>query len=154
MHNIISHFRINSPKIIYETIDGETVIVNLDTGNYYSLDTIGADIWDSVGKGFPVDHIIEDISCRYNGEREEIDRAVLIFMNDLLKETLIVPLEPGSVESESADETPVRSTPEGVRSDFKAPNLQKYSDMQDLLLLDPIHEVDDTGWPNVKKNDA
>ena len=53
------HFRINSPKVIHETIDGETVIVNLDSGNYYSLDDIGADIWDSIGKGVPVDHIID-----------------------------------------------------------------------------------------------
>jgi hypothetical protein len=25
--------------------------------------------------------------------------------------------------------------------------LQKYTDMADLLLLDPIHEVDEQGWP-------
>ena len=29
--------RINTPKIVHETIDGETVILNLDNGNYYSL---------------------------------------------------------------------------------------------------------------------
>ena len=40
------HFRINNPKVIHETIDGETVIVNLDSGNYYSLDATGADIWE------------------------------------------------------------------------------------------------------------
>jgi hypothetical protein len=28
------------------------------------------------------------------------------------------------------------------------PVLNKYTDMQDLLLLDPIHEVDERGWPN------
>ena len=31
---------------------------------------------------------------------------------------------------------------------FEAPILQKYTDMQDLLLLDPIHEVDEAGWPH------
>lgn len=33
---------------------------------------------------------------------------------------------------------------------FEPPVLEKYTDMQDLLLLDPIHEVDDTGWPKRK----
>ena len=28
------------------------------------------------------------------------------------------------------------------------PRLRKYTDMQDLLLLDPIHEIDQSGWPN------
>jgi hypothetical protein len=33
---------------------------------------------------------------------------------------------------------------------FQPPTLRKYTDMQDLLLIDPIHEVDDLGWPGVK----
>ena len=34
-----------------------------------------------------------------------------------------------------------------------APVLNKYSDMQDLLLLDPIHDVDEeAGWPTNKPN--
>ena len=28
------------------------------------------------------------------------------------------------------------------------PQLSSYTDMQELLLLDPIHEVDESGWPN------
>jgi hypothetical protein len=145
-----TQFRINSPKVIHETIDGETVIVNLDSGNYYSLDTVGADIWDAVGKGLPVDHIIEDISFKFSGEREEIEQAVRLFMNELLQETLIAPRGPGSAGNEETRDTPVRSaTPDG-RLPFKTPTLQKYSDMQELLLLDPIHEVDETGWPNAK----
>ena len=27
-------------------------------------------------------------------------------------------------------------------------DLGKYTDMQELLLLDPVHEVDEAGWPN------
>jgi hypothetical protein len=30
--------------------------------------------------------------------------------------------------------------------------LQKFTDMQELLLLDPIHEVDERGWPHRKLN--
>jgi len=30
---------------------------------------------------------------------------------------------------------------------YAPPVLETFSDMQDLLLLDPIHEVDDAGWP-------
>ena len=37
---------------------------------------------------------------------------------------------------------------------FEEPKLEKYSDMEDLLLLDPIHDVEDEGWPkaNVPEN--
>ena len=44
--------------------------------------------------------------------------------------------------------------PPASKPDFQEPALQKYTDMEDLLLLDPIHEVDDTGWPNPKPDEA
>jgi hypothetical protein len=28
--------------------------------------------------------------------------------------------------------------------------LERYTDMQELLLLDPIHDVDESGWPHRK----
>ena len=33
-------------------------------------------------------------------------------------------------------------------SAFETPVLEKYTDMAELLLLDPIHDVDATGWPH------
>ena len=36
---------VNSPHVVHETIDGETIIIHLGTGTYYSLDGVGADIW-------------------------------------------------------------------------------------------------------------
>ena len=37
--------------------------------------------------------------------------------------------------------------PNAVRKPYTAPAVQKYDDLEDLLLLDPIHEVDEAGWP-------
>jgi hypothetical protein len=31
---------------------------------------------------------------------------------------------------------------------FVEPALNKYTDMQELLLLDPVHEVSEAGWPS------
>jgi hypothetical protein len=39
---------------------------------------------------------------------------------------------------------------DGKQQEFSRPILTKYTDMKELLLLDPIHEVDETGWPNPK----
>ena len=52
--------------------------------------------------------------------------------------------------------SPLRSTDNGGKNikkmRFEAPALQVYTDMEDLLLLDPIHEVDEMGWPSAKQN--
>jgi transcriptional regulator of heat shock response len=148
------HFRINSSKVIHETIDGETVIVNLDSGNYYSLDKVGADIWECIVKNVPMHRIIETIASQYTGEREEIEKAMYQFVDEMQQENLIAINESHGYVSEAhigpEDETEQMKE----LSIFATPVLHKYSDMQDLLLLDPIHEVDETGWPNVKTADT
>jgi hypothetical protein len=148
----LTQYRINSPKVIHETIDGETVIVNLDSGNYYSLEKVGADIWALIGKGIPLRGIVDDMAHRYTGTQKEIEQAVHQFMNELEQEELVITdksqgngSDPGSGIRDRTEEI------EG-RTNFETPALHKYSDMQDLLLLDPIHEVDDTGWPSPRSD--
>jgi hypothetical protein len=146
----LSRFRINSTKVIQETIEGETLMVNLDSGNYYSLDNIGAEIWGLIENKIGVNEIIDDIARRYTGERAEIERAVLGLINELLQEALIV--ENGEAAPAEEAEPCGGTRAEKGSPSFEAPGLHKYTDMQDLLLLDPIHDVDEAGWPS-SKND-
>ena len=34
------------------------------------------------------------------------------------------------------------------RVPYVPPVLEKFTDMQDLILLDPVHEVSERGWPH------
>ncbi len=47
----LNRFRINRPRVTHETIDGESVMIDFDTGNYYSLNPVGSAIWDLVDAG-------------------------------------------------------------------------------------------------------
>lgn len=147
-----TRFRINSPNIIHETIDLETVIVNIDTGNYYSLDTIGMEIWALIEKHIPLHEIIEDISRRYEGNRTLIQQAVIHLVNELNQENLIIKNNSETSETNSGFDYSEISGAETKKMAFEAPILHKYNDMQELLLIDPIHEVEETGWPNVKQD--
>ena len=40
------------------------------------------------------------------------------------------------------------------RLPFQAPVLEKHSDMQDLILLDPVHEVGPRGWPHTADSEG
>ncbi len=142
--------RINTPKIVHETIDGETVILNLDSGNYYSLDGIGADIWALVENNVAMNGIIECIRNGYDGVQEEMEAAINTFIAHLMQEDLIMPDHTNGSGNPDWSRTRLNTAPEENIPRFKAPALNKYTDMQDLLLLDPIHEVDDAGWPERK----
>jgi hypothetical protein len=142
-----TRFRINGPRIIHETIEEEVVIINLDNGNYYSLDKVGAYIWAFVESGATVGEIAEAITYRCEGGRAVIENAVNQLIAELQQEDLVVLDTAKEHESIMAQ---VETDPETEKLSFEAPILHKYTDMQDLLLLDPIHEVDEAGWPTVK----
>jgi hypothetical protein len=140
-------FRFEDSKVVQEAFDDEVVIIHLDSGNYYSLDKVGGEIWGLIATGASVAEIVEDVSIRYDGDRPELENSVLNFLEVLQQENLLK----CDVSAGTAPEPLVidgRCVPAPDKLPFETPTLHKFTDMQDLLLLDPIHEVDDTGWPN------
>jgi hypothetical protein len=138
-------FRVNTPTVTHETIDGEAVIINLDSGNYYSLVEVGSFIWSLVENGASVKDVQEQVLQSYQGAPSEIDRGVQELLTQLQQENLIVPLNGAAEVSDLTAAAPANNHHE--KPSFNPPSLHKYSDMQELLLLDPIHDVDDAGWP-------
>jgi hypothetical protein len=142
-------FVINTPSVVSETIDGEVVIMNLTSGNYYSSDNTGAVIWGWIEERRTFSDIEQLALRRYDAAAEIIAGALTAFFDRLLEEKLIretrVPSAPAGGNQCDADPPPARES-------LVAPELHVYKDMQDLLLLDPIHDVDETGWPRPSGN--
>jgi len=140
---IVSIYRINVPSVVSETIDGEVIIINLEAGYYYSVDSAaGVQIWSWLEAGQSFDTILSALLDRYAASADSLRAALSSFIDQLTNEGLIVP-------DASALSSAAIPAHDGATRAFQAPMLQKFTDMQDLLLLDPIHEVDESGWPRV-----
>jgi hypothetical protein len=144
--NLSDRYKVNQ-EVIHQTIDGEVIIVNLGSGNYYSLDKIGALIWNYIEKNESVGEMINNIYINYDCTIQELRDAVSELISSLMDEKLILP-NPDSHTKGDNIHTQLENNPTEQKNKFDKPRLGKYSDMQELLLLDPIHEVDETGWPN------
>jgi hypothetical protein len=132
------------PRVVHETIDGEVILIQIETGYYYSLGGSGARMWRLLEQGRSIDEVAGALEHAYGGSAE-IRPAVERLTEELRAETL---LEPATSEPDvSLDDGTATS---GVAGPFVPPLLERYEDMQDFLLVDPIHEVDDSGWPNKK----
>ena len=137
-------FRVNTPTVTHETIDGEAVIINLDSGNYYSLVEAGSLIWVLLERGASASEVQSVVQQTYHADANDIDQGVQELLAELQQENLIVPVD----GAPAVDLTDVVPSGNGHgKPSFKAPLLNKFSDMQELLLLDPIHDVDEAGWP-------
>jgi hypothetical protein len=127
--------------LIHQTLDGEVIAVNLDTGTYYSLAGVAAELWGAVERGLAVAEVVDEAADRHRVAREVVEPAVVRFLAELADEELI------SAPSGSAPLVAPAAVA-GADDGFPAPRIERYTDMQELLLLDPIHDVDERGWPN------
>jgi hypothetical protein len=125
-----TRFGIRSEEIAYRTVDGETIIINLVNGVYYSLPGVGSEAWELIASGCSLAEIAAILSARYRASPEAVAADLARLAEELVAENLLGP-DPGNG---SAGELPSPAPAEGA---YQAPVLQTYRDMADLLALDP-----------------
>jgi hypothetical protein len=132
-------FRIG-PEIVHEVVDDEVIAIDLASGSYYSLAGSGPAIWQLLGRGAGEAEIATALAGQFEAEKAEIDTAVSALLGQLQENGLIVSEVGAAVDAPAAPS-------QNQKTPFEAPRLERYTDMKDYFLLDPIHEVDTAGWP-------
>jgi Coenzyme PQQ synthesis protein D (PqqD) len=130
-------YEVNEPDVVFETIDGEAVVINLDRGIYFSIRGTGLTIWNDLLAGVDISSVASRLGAAVG---RDVATDVKAFINRLLEEALVRPRA-----------TVVAEVPTALlaaNEQYEPPTLEKYTDMEALLLLDPIHDVDEAGWPN------
>jgi hypothetical protein len=132
-------YRINAPNVNSECIDGEVIIVNLESGSYYSCIGLGAYLWSRIVAGDTIEAIVRNLVAAFARDQTELHTTVANFVSQLESEQLIV-----SATGSAAPKLSIEAT---LPVQYGIPQLNSYSDMKDMLLLDPVHDVADVGWP-------
>lgn len=135
-------YEIPRDRIAHETIGDEVVILDQIAGSYYSLTGAGTDAWALLVAGSSPEEIISTLTRRFDAPADVVAEAVRALVDELVRhELLVVAPErtPGPEAAVASDGAPMAA--------WVAPRLERFDDLQALLVLDPIHDVDDTGWP-------
>jgi hypothetical protein len=144
-------FEVNMPYVVHETIEGETIAMNLRDGNYYSFDGIGPAIWGLIAQTISIRDLLKTLSEITSQPIDQISEIACEFVHELASNGLIRTC-PNSDTSAGIDpETLNRFKELYAGTSVRKPVFHRYSDMRDILLLDPIHDVDAIGWPEPKQ---
>ena len=92
------------------------------------------------------------VKIRFNDRQQINDSNSVENIEKLIEEELVVTIGNGDASTFTIDENSEKEFSKAA-SKLDKLTINKYSDMQDMLLLDPIHDVDDKGWPEPKKDD-
>jgi hypothetical protein len=136
--------------VVHQNIVGEVIIVDLRAGTYFSLTETASFIWEALINEFTRDEIVDEVCNVFDGSREAVASSVDQLLQQLVADQLIVKAEQPDQNRRAA----INMAPSAEKRPFVKPTVQKYSDMEDILVLDPIHDFDDAGWPNVSNTKA
>jgi Coenzyme PQQ synthesis protein D (PqqD) len=140
-------FRVAAPEVIHQTIDGEVILVHLTRGTYHSIRGSGALLFDPLVRGASMTDLAGTLSERTDGDVSRIEVAVVRFVRDLWRDGLIV----AAMDEAGGDEAVAAPAAPSAKQPFEEPQVETFTDLQDLLLTDPIHDVEPPGWPNVAR---
>jgi len=133
-------FCVNEPGVIAEVIEGEAIILDFASGTYYSLNASFQYLWEGLVRGLSLSRLQILMRARYPGAGDGLEEQVRSAVGQLLVENLVV----------ASQRSPaIASAVEAIATapDYQPPRLHKYTDLQELLLLDPIHDIDAAGQP-------
>jgi hypothetical protein len=147
--NTSTAYQIDKTRIIFEQFEDETVLIDTQGGYYYSLSPSGTEILHLLESGCPV----EDLAPALFGESAEESQPqpiVADFVQQLISEGVIV-----ERASDYSQLPPIEKRPPLYPQghSFAPPKIERFDEVRDLLLIDPIHQVDqEYGWPKAKGN--
>jgi hypothetical protein len=133
-------------RTTYDTVDGETMVLDFETGVLLLLVGNGPLIWERLVGGVDREELLRDIIAAY-GTDAATDAAA--FVDQLVNAGSVTTIEGSRRDPESAPSpTPWPDT-------YTPPQIERYDDIADIMTMDPIHEVDPAlGWPHPRDRDA
>lgn len=128
-------FAVGSVDVAAEEFDGEFVVLDIARGHYFSLASGSALIWRGLTEGHSTEALCGELETP---AREQVESVVSSLVEyGLLK---AAPREPGT------DIAPIAQALAAGELTFE---VEVFNDLADLLVADPIHDVDEeAGWPH------
>ena len=138
-------YKLNEEKMFYDIADGQAIIINFVTGMYYGASALGSMVLDALMQGKAPKQIVDTIKNN-EGCVVDIDQRVERFIAALTEKEIFI-----------SDDQPYSQESLGdfvvVDGDYSL-ELNEFAEVQDLLLADPVHDVEaGIGWPKLKEVD-
>lgn len=134
-----SVFALAHSRLVHEIVDPkDALLIDLEQGVYYHLEGVAATIWKGALDGLSLAAIANTVERDYSGCADQVPAAVAAFAQALIDEGLLT-LARGTANGVC---TPPPAVPH-ERTPYRAPSLNRFTDLQDLLRADPICEVHD-----------
>lgn len=138
-------YKLNEEKMFFDIADGQAVVINFVTGMYYGTGMLGSVVLERLVKGNAPEKIAAAVKA-LPGCPADMDGRVEAFVSQLLEKEILVP---GETVPGGDGPIDVKAAADGFEL-----TLDEFAEVQDLILADPVHDVDvEQGWPVIKEDE-
>lgn len=79
-----------SDDVVAREVGGETVLLDLSSGQYFGLDTIGGRIWELLSeRGQTLKELCDQIEAEFDAPRDRIEADLIVLAKQLSDQELI-----------------------------------------------------------------
>ena len=136
----VGAYRFNYDVFAFESFDNEIVALNLVDGIYYAFGGSAVIAWPYIVGQHSELVIACALAARYGMAADALGRDLSEFVGRLIDEKILLPA--------SATNSGIDLIQLGSLREYQGFSFERHADMEDLLTLDPIHDVDPRkGWP-------
>ena len=137
-------YKINEEKMFFDFADGLAIVINTLTGMYYGTGLLGSAILGALAEGVSPAEIAAEVK-RQDGCPADFEEKLDAFIAELVEKEILVPGE---------ERTGGAALDPSVCEEGFDLALDEFAELKDLLLADPIHDVDaEMGWPVLGSQD-
>jgi hypothetical protein len=132
----------NKNEASAEVFESEVVVIHFVEGTYFSIRGAGLALWNWLELGADEALLEQLLAEKYGLDKVKSRETVAHCVSELKVRGLVVEVEGTPAEREAF------ALDAGV-SEFEEPLVEAFDDLQELIAIDPVHEVDPMqGWPH------
>ena len=76
-------------NIVFNEMDGETIMMSIESGEYYGINSIGSRIWKLLETPKAASEICDAVLPDYDVTREQCAKDVLLFLNKMAEKGVV-----------------------------------------------------------------
>jgi hypothetical protein len=134
----MTNYVLNESKMFADITDGMAIVINGETGVYYGMNTLGTSVFENIIAGATIEDVLLSLKG-LDGATDTVEANLNSFLESLVEKEILLSGEELTKE--------VSIAKDAAKLDNFMMTVDEYSDAQELLLADPIHEVkEDSGW--------
>ena len=130
---------IEANLVEHERLNGEVIVISFKSGKYFSLSGSAADIWTLCTNSMSQASMVSVLQEKWN-TAIDIQEQVSNFIDECVASEIIK-------EIEGSESTLITLPNDFERNGWQAPNLMVFGNLQDLIMVDPVHDASLIDWP-------